>query len=238
MLASPALAEDPIVSRVVVWKPKPGMEAKLEAGIKAHNEFHRKQNDASAFETFVITSGPDSGAFVRVAGARNWKDFDAEALGDKADQADTALNTDPYIASATTGYWRVRLDMSHPRPVMTPPAMWAITFYRVKYDKTGDFERARKKIKEATDKANWPRNFLVLSLVSGGEGPTFAVLQARDKFADFNPPEGKTFAQMMEEQVGRDEAELVDRTIGGAVESTSTEIVNYRADLSYMPAKK
>lgn len=238
LLASSGQAEDPIVSRVASWKPKPGQEAKLEAGIKAHNEFHRKLNDPTTFETYVITSGPNSGQYLRVAPSRNWRDFDTEAAGNKADQADTAVTTDPYIASAETEYWRVRLDLSRPRPDMTPPAMYSITFYRVKFDKTEDFERALKKSKEAMDKAGWPRNNLVLSLLNGGEGPTYAILVPRQKFADLNPPEGKTFAQVLEDQLGREEATLRQQAFNAAVESVFTQIVEHRPDLSYAPVKK
>lgn len=238
LLASPGLAEDPVVSRVATWKPKPGLEAKLEAGIKAHNEFHRKQNDTTTFETYVITSGPNSGHYLRVAPGRNWRDFDTEAAGNKADQADSAINTDPYIASSETEYWRVRLDLSRPRPEMTPPAMYSITFYRVKFGKTDDFERAFKKSKEALDKANWPRHSLVLSLLNGGEGPTYAILVPRQKFAELNPPEGKTLAQVLEDQLGRDEASTRTEMLNAAVEGTFTQLVEHRPDLSYGPAKK
>lgn len=239
LMATPALAQDPIVSRVVLWKPKPGLEAKLEAGIKAHNEFHRKLGDKNTFETYVVTSGPQSGSYARVAAGRNWKDFDEEALGDKADQADSAINTDPYIASAETEYWRVRLDLSRPRPdTTTPPAMYAITFYRVKFDRTDDFERAFKQGKEAMDRANWPRHYVLLSLLSGGEGPMYAQLLARDTFAEFNPPPGKSFAQTLEDQLGRAEADARAEAIAASVEGTFTQIVQYRPDLSYVPAKK
>lgn len=238
LLASPGLAQDPVISRVGIWKPKPGLEAKLEAGIKAHNEFHKKLNDTATFETYVITSGPNSGHYVRVAPSRNWRDFDTEAARNQADQADNDINTNPYIASAHTEYWRVRLDLSRPRPDMTPPAMYSIVFYRLKFGKTADFEMALRKSKEALDKANWPRHSLVLSLLSGGEGPTYAILQPRQKFADFNPPEGKTFVQILEEQLGRDEANARQEMFNGAVEDTFTQIVEYRPDLSYAPAKK
>jgi hypothetical protein len=238
LLASPGQAEDPIVSRVAMWKAKPGLEAKLEAGIKAHNEFHRKLNDTKTFETYVITSGPDSGAYLRVAPGRNWRDFDTEATGNKADQADSDVNTTPYIASSETEYWRVRMDLSRPRPEMTPPAMYSIVFYRLKFGKVADFEMALKKSKEALDKANWPRHNLVLSRLSGGEGPTWAILQARQKFADFNPPEGKTFQQVLEEHLGRDEADARLQMFNGAVESVFSQMIEHRPDLSYAPAKK
>ncbi len=236
LVALPAIAEDPVISRVVIWKAKPGMEAKLEAGLKIHNAFHKKQNDPMGHSTYLVTSGPNTGDFVRVAGGRNWKDFDAEAAWQKEDQADSAINTDPYIASAVPMYYRMRTDLSHMAPSNAPAAMYSLVFLRLKLGKVDDYEAALKQSKAAADKANWPRYWTVFSLVSGGDGPTWVISQARDKFADFNPPEGKIFGDMLEEQLGKDEARLRQEMADASIASVFTEIIAYRPDLSYVPA--
>ena len=238
LVALPALAEDPVISRVVIWKAKPGMEAKLEAGIKTHNAFHKKQHDPMTHNTYVVTSGPNTGDYVRVAGGRNWKDFDAEATWQKEDQADSAINTDPYIASAMPMYYRMRTDLSHMAPGDAPAAMYSLVFLRLKIGKVDDYEATQKQSKAAADKAKWPRYWTVFSLVNGGDGPTWVISQARDKFADFNPPEGKTFAEMLEEQLGKDESRLRQEMSDASVQSVFTEIIAYRPDLSYVPAAK
>jgi len=120
----------------------------------------------------------------------------------------------------------------------TPAAMYSLVFYRVKFGKSNDFILAQKKAKEAATKAKWPRYWMIFSLVSGGDGPLWVLSQPREKFADFNPLEGKTFTQMLEEQLGREEADARAELIDSSVESIFTEILAYRADLSYVPAKK
>jgi hypothetical protein len=60
----------------------------------------------------------------------------------------------------------------------------------------------------------------------------------RDKFADFNPPDGKTFPDMLKEQLGEDEDRARTDMVDRAVQSIFTEMIAYRADLSYVPAKK
>jgi hypothetical protein len=234
-LALPARAEDQIVNRTMVWKIKPGMEAKFEEGLKRHNDFHRKHADTMALITFQIQSGPDTGAYVRFAGGRHWQDFDAEEAMAKEDQADTAVNTDPYIASTTTRYYRSLTDVS--RPQSAAAAMYAIAFYRVKPGKTDDFMRAIGKINEAIGKTQWPVHYSWFALANGGDGPEFVLSMPRDKWADFNPPE-KTFDKMLEEAFGRSEAESIMDTYDHAISSVSSQIVVYRADLSYLPAKK
>lgn len=238
LVASPALAADPSVTRVVVWKAKPGMEAKLEAGLKAHNALHAKKGDPMPHHTYVVASGPDSGAYLRVAGGRNWKDFDAEAAWQKEDRADSAINTDPYIASATTAYYRLRDELSHAAPGNTPAAMYSLAFLRLKVGKGDDYELVRKRAKEVADKAQWPRYWAVFSLMNGGDMPTWVISQPREKFADFNPPEGKTFDALLEEHLGKDGARLHQEMSEASVAGVFTQIIDYRPDLSYTPAAK
>jgi hypothetical protein len=235
VLALPAGAEDMMVSRVTVWTVKPGMEAKFEEGLKRHNDFHRRQSDPLALSTFQVQSGPGGGAYIRLAGDRHWSDFDAEEAMAKADQADSAVNTDPYIASATTSYYRLLADVS--RPKESPSSMYALAFYRAKFAKSRDFMRAARKIHEGIGKTQWPVHYAWFALVNGGEGPEFVLSLPRDKWADFNPPE-KPFDKMMEEAFGRAEADSIGETFDNAVAGVSSEIVAYRADLSYVPAKK
>lgn len=238
LVASPVFAEDPLITRVLIWKTRPGMEAKLEAGIKAHNAFHKKQNDPMAHSTYVVSSGPNTGDYVRVAGGRNWKDFDAENAWSKEDQADSAINTDPYIASATPSYYRLRTDLSRMPAGNAPAAMYVLVHLRLKIGRVDDFEHAQRQAKEAADKAKWPLPSLVFSLANGGDAPTWVISLPRDKFADFNPPEGKSFPDMLEEQLGKDAARLRQEMSDASVASVFTEIIAYRSDLSYVPAAK
>ena len=236
LMVSPAFAEDPVISRVVVFKVKAGTQAKFEEGLKKHNAFHAKKGDAMTHNTYLVTSGPNTGDYLRVAGQRNWKDFDAEAAWQKEDQADSALNYDAYVESAMPSYYRLRTDLSHMPPGNPPAALYSLVFLRLKIGKVDDFEQSQKQSKEAADKAKWPRYWLSFSLVNGGDAPTWVISQARDKFADFNPPEGKTFADMLEEQLGKDAARLRQELQDSSVESVFTQMIAYRADLSYVPA--
>ncbi|HET7294822.1 MAG TPA: hypothetical protein VFM88_20535 [Vicinamibacteria bacterium] len=238
LAVSPAFAEDPVISRVVVMKVKAGTEARFEDGLKKHNAFHAKKGDTMSHNTYVVTSGPNTGDYLRVAGQRNWKDFDAEAAWQKEDQADSALNYDAYVESAVPSYYRLRTDLSRMPPGNTPMALYSLVFLRLKIGKVDDFEQALKQSKEAADKAKWPRYSLVFSLLNGGDGPTWVISQPREKFADFNPPEGKSFADMLEEQLGKDAARLRQELSDSSVASVFTQMLEYRADLSYVPARK
>ncbi len=236
ILALPLAAEDMNVSRVTIWQPKPGMSGKLEEGLKRHNAFHQKQADPMPLITYTIESGPNTGAYLRLAPNRQWKDFDAEAAREKLDAADTAVNTEPYIASAITSYYRSLPELSRPKDGQ-PPAMYSITFYRVKFGKSEDFTRAITKFHEAIGKTAWPVNYTWFALVNGADGPEYVLSTPRENWAAFNPPE-KAFPKMMEEAFGRADADSIRQTFQDAVSGMSSEIIAYRGDLSYVPTKK
>jgi hypothetical protein len=233
----PAAAEDPVITRVVIYRTKPGMAAKLEAGIKLHNALHVRKADPLGHETFEVISGPNTGNYVRVAGGRNWKDFDAENAWQKEDAADSALNTDPYVSSVMPMYYRTRLDLSH-GPLGKPAPLYALTFLKLRIGKVDDYEAVVKQSKAAADKANWPRFWTIFTLLNGGDGPQWVISQARQSFAEFNPPDGKIFGDMLEEQLGKDAARLQQEDSDASIEAISTEMIAYRPDLTYTPAAK
>ncbi len=235
ILTLPLLADD-LITRVTVWQAKPGMEGKLEDGLKRHNAWHQRMSDTMPLATWTIQSGPATGSYVRLAPNRQWKDFDAEAAMSKADAADTAVNTDPYIASGVTSYYRYLPDISRPKDG-GPPPMASITFYRVKFGKTDDFTRAATKFHEAIGKTSWPLNYMWYALVNGGEGPEFVLSVPRENWAAFAPLE-KPFAKMLEEGLGRADADSALQMFRDAVSSISSQIIEYRSDLSFVPAKK
>jgi hypothetical protein len=132
-------------------------------------------------------------------------------------------------------YYRHLPDVS--RPKENPSTMYSLTSHRVKFDKTDDFMSAIRKIHEGIGKTQWPVHYAWFALVNGGVGPEFVLSLPRDKWADFNPPE-KPFDKMMEEAFGRSEADSINETFLRAVTGVSTEIIQYRNDLSYVPPKK
>ena len=71
-------------------------------------------------------------------------------------------------------------------------------------------------------------------LSNGGEGPHFVVVTDRNSWADMQGPE-QTMADMLKQAYGNDDKTL--QSLRDAVDHTVSEMMNYRADLSYTPAK-
>lgn len=230
--------EKPIIERATLWTIKPGMGSKFEAGLKRHNQFHVKQGDTQSHDTYTIESGENAGSYWRVASNRHWEDFDAEEKFGEADAADSDVNLSPYIESSTPMFYEFLVDVSNPSPEDEPvAAMYELNFVKLKPGHYDQFSLAMKKVKDAAVKVSWTENWVWFVLVNGGEHEQFVLVLPRDNWADFNPPQ-KPFPKMLEEALGKLEADAVFKMFDDSIASNTSEIVRYRADLSYTPARK
>jgi hypothetical protein len=228
----------PIIERATLWTVKPGMTAKFEAGLKKHNQFHARQGDTQAHDTYVVESGENAGKYWRVAANRHWEDFDAEDKFADADTADSDATITSYIEAGVPMFFEFQRDVSNPPPDDAPaPAFWELIFFKIKPGHLEQISLVMKRVKGAADKASWPERWAWLALVSGGEGDQFVLALPHDNWASFNPPE-KPFPRMLEETLGRAEAESIFKMFDDSIESSRSEIVRYRPDLSYLPSGK
>jgi len=92
-------------------------------------------------------------------------------------------------------------------------------------------------VNEAIKKTSWPAQTLWYQLFNGGEGPRFVLVVLRQSWADFQPPD-KSLDAMVEEAFGKEEASSVLNAIRKNIRFTRSEILRFRADLSYRPAAK
>jgi hypothetical protein len=71
------------------------------------------------------------------------------------------------------------------------------------------------------------------ALVSGGRGPEFVLVTERKSVGDLQPP-AKTLDAMMQEAYG-DQGAAILAALRKAYYSSYSELLQFRADLSYMP---
>lgn len=74
------------------------------------------------------------------------------------------------------------------------------------------------------------------SLVNGGHGPELVLVQERKSIGDLAGP-AKTLDQVMQEAYG-DQGATIMSAIRKAYWSSTSELLHFRPDLSYMPATK
>ena len=237
-LVLPMIAQAPntAIVRVGVYKVKSGMAAQFEAGLKKHNDFHARQKDSKGIETWVVQSGENTGSYLRIVTGPNWADYDKPTYNTAADEADSATNITPYVDSDMQEWWRFLGDVSHGPAGAGPSPMSSVLFFRIKIGHVQEFMTAIKKITEAARKTSWPVNYYWYRLENGGEHPTFALVLPRKNFADFEEP-AVTFAAMMEKTFGRAETDTIIQGLDRSIAGQHSQMISYRADLSYTPAK-
>lgn len=235
--AAPVLAQkQPDICQVSVWTAKAGSEAAWAEGRKKHMEFHKAQKDAFAWLTWEIINGDRAGSFITGTFDHFWKDYDGRDAFDALDGADVAKTTGPATASSTTGFWIHMGDASRSKPGATaPPKYSQLTHYYVNLADVPRFEDALEAVKAELDKISWPTYSSWYRLASGGEGPHYVLSTGRESFADFAPPE-KTLIRVLSEAIGPRKADELMSTVRESTAKMYTEILQYRPDLSYVPA--
>jgi hypothetical protein len=217
-------------------KPKGSGWGQLEEAIKKHFAWHRSQNDAFAYHVWQVMSGDNIGDFVVGTFGHNWKDFDGRDELDHADVADFVANVLPLTEELSLHYTAMVPEASRPSSRTQPAAMSQITHYFIKPSGVVQFAGAIKEIKAALDKANYPVRSSWYRLVSGGEGPHYVLVVERSSFAEFEPM-AKSLEQVIAEVTSPAKAIELASAVRDNTRHTYSELLVYRADLSYVPAK-
>jgi len=208
----------------------------LDGALKKHFGWHREHKDTFSWYVWQVASGENMGDFLVGTFGHHWKEFDARAAFDEADDADFIANVLPSVDKIDAGYWAYLPDASHPPTSAVPAAMTQVTHYFVRPDGFAAFQDALKDVKAAMEKANYPGYREWYRLVSGGEGPQFVLAVDRDSWADMEPP-AKSLDQFLADAVGPQKAVALLNAIRTNTRYTRSYMLRYRSDLSYVPAK-
>jgi hypothetical protein len=234
MLAVPAIGQDGggNVAEIHCMEIQPGTEARFEEAFKKHIDWHRKQNDTWAWNSWNVVTGPNTGTFCTGSFGHDWEDFDKPAVSREADYADVMATFGPLMKKHEATYW-VNLPQAS-RPAEEPTPMSTVIFFYVRFGMDDEFNHLIGEFHKAVEKTKMPWKYTWNALVSGGEGGTYALVLPRANFASFNPS-GKPFPEMLEEAYGREAAEaLLDRW-NKVVRRTEHHLTQARPDLGYTP---
>jgi len=237
LLVLPALAQQEMatVGRVFFIKPKAGMQQQYEAAYKKHLAWHKTQNDTWSWFTWEYETGDRIGQYITGTFDHSWADFDAHAKMDEADNADYQTNAGASVDSLSGIIVAGLPNLSNPPAGATGPAALATVYtMHLNFGHDREWANALNKITQALKKANWGGAFEWYVLVNGAEHPTYYLVLPRANWAGFAPPP-KPFPVVLEEAVGRTEAEAVMRTLDKALHCERSELIRLRPDLSYTP---
>jgi hypothetical protein len=235
-VAAPALAQAPppdSVTQVFRQKSRPGMTAEYEAGRKKHMAWHKAQGDTWTWNTYEVTTGPDTGAYIIASPNHQWADFDTWnakfADGDTAD-ADASMGSSR--GPSQMAYWTQLNSVSRLPPANSPPTpLLSLTTYSVKLGHDAAFLATVSKVNAALSAAKFPLHSIWYRLSNGGSMPAYAVVAPRANLASMSA----SVLDALEKQLGKAGSDALAKEFFDHLTGATSEMLQRRADLSYAP---
>ena len=236
LLPAAALAQpssDGNLAQIVFVTPKDGHGHDFEEGLKRHAE---ATGGPYAWLTWEIMTGDRTGSYMAGTFGHSWADFDMQPDDPMRAEMSFRTNIQPHVQDAQVSFWMFRPELSTTAPEEggTPSRFTQVYHYMPKVSGGQTAEQAFARVKEAADAAMWPGEWMVYSLVNGGQLPHYVIVIEADSFADFAEPE-PTMYEMLVGQMGEDEAIALFQSFAEAMMSENSEMHAFREDLSYFP---
>jgi hypothetical protein len=217
--------------------PKNGMVKQYEDGRKAKVEWHKQQKDKEPLLVSEVLTGEHMGTYIVGRFGQNWKDLDNPSVSDAADLEQYRKLIAPYVETLTSSYYEYLPKWSNPSSDMAPKYIEVVTFH-IKYEKRDGFLSAVAKAHEANQKLKSPIRYSWYHLVNGGAGGTYVLTTDHANWASFaDDPAVKPLRDRLREAFGEQEATSIIERLNASIESTYSDLVQPRPDLSYIPAK-
>jgi len=238
-LAGGALAQDKpgTIAALEFQTPKNGMVKQYEEGRKAKVEWHKQQKDKDALFVSEVLTGENMGTYIVGRFGMHWADMDKPTVSDAADLEQYKKLIGPYVEKLTSTYYEFLPKWSNPSTEMSPKYIEVVSFH-IRFGKGDDFRSAIAKVHEANQKLKTPIHYSWYRLANGGPGGTYVLTTDHANWASFeDDPAVKPLRDRLREAFGEQEAMSVIERLNGSIESTYSDLVQPRPDLSYIPAK-
>ena len=238
--ASPmVVAQNPgTIAALEFQTPKNGMVSQYEAGRKQKAAWHKQQNDSQPLMVWETLSGDHTGTYIVGRLGQHWADFDKPSIPEQADLEEYQKVIGSSVESLVSRYYEYLPKISNMPASNTPSKFSEIITFHVHYGRSSDFRSAISRIYDAAQKTKWQPNFGWYVLADGGMTGTYVLVLPRNSWADFeDKPDVKPFRDMLKDAFGQSEADSIVKRIDSSVDSETSEIVQFRADLSYLPGK-
>ena len=220
-------------------KPKSGMVPQYEAGRKQKAAWHKQQNDPQPLLVWETLTGDNTGTYLVGRFGQHWTDMDKPAIPDESDHAEFQKILGNYVDSVVSRYYEFLPKISNVPASDTGPSKFSeVIIFQVRYGKGSDFRSAIDRIHEAAEKTKWPFKFAWYVLANGGQTGEYVLSLPRNSWADFeDKPDVKPFRDMLKEAFGQAEADSIVDRLDHSVDKETSEIIQFRPDLSYLTGK-
>jgi hypothetical protein len=239
LFAVSVVAQQPgTVAALEFQKPKNGVVPQYEAGRKQKAEWHKQQKDPLPLFVWETLSGDNTGTYIVGRLGQHWADFDKPPVPDQADLEEFNKVVGGYVESIVARYYELMPKISNSGNATMPSKFAEIVTFHLRYGKGSDFRSAITRVNDAAQKTKWPVNYEWYALASGGNVATYVLVLPRDNWAAFeDKPDVKPFRDMLKDAFGQAEADSIVARIDASVQSETSDIIQFRPDLSYLPGK-
>ena len=240
LAALPAFAQQKpgTIFAIEFQKPKNGMVKQYQEGRKAKADWHKQQNDSQPLLVWETISGDSTGTYLVERINQHWADMDQPSVPDAADLEQYQKQIGNYVESLVTRYYEFLPKISNPEDMSSFPKFLEIVAFNVRPGHEADFRSAIARIHEAGEKTKWPAHYAWYVLANGGVDGEFVLAFAHSSWADFeDKPDVKPYRDMIKDAYGQAEADSIVKRLDSSIEKTTSSIIQFRPDLSYVPAK-
>lgn len=233
-------------------QPKPGtlmiaQEETVRAGARQQYEQGRKQlvawqasiKDPHALVVFEVRTGESDGNYVLVRRRLKWADLDQEPVPAAQHQAQIDKSIGDSRTKSIAKMYEEVPELGHETGATSerPAKYYEIDTFHVPLGKTSLFVAAAARFREALEKTKTPMDASWYSLDEGGEFGTWILVISHNTWASFDDPAVKSPPDILRDAFGPNEGQAVVDQIANAMGGFFTsEVVEFRPDLSYFPA--
>jgi hypothetical protein len=217
--------------------PKNGQVKPYEEGRKQKVAWHKQQNDTQPLMVWETLTGDSTGTYIVGRLEQHWADFDKPSVPVQADIDAYNKLIAANVQSLVTRYYEFLPKVSQ-ADTGGPAKYSEVITYRVRAGNGEDFRSALNRAAEAITKTKWPVHGYWYRLASGGSLGTYVLVIPHANWADFeDKPDMKPFDDMLREAFGSAEADSINKRFDSSIESVTSEVIQFRDDLSYVPSK-
>ncbi|MFZ0706900.1 MAG: hypothetical protein WAM71_14935 [Candidatus Korobacteraceae bacterium] len=218
--------------------PKNGMIPQYEDGRKQKAAWHKQQNDKTPLLVWQIISGDDTNTYIVGEPPQSWADMDKPSIPEDQDLAEFNKVIGNYVEKLVIRYYEFMPKLSNPPASQLPLKYEEVVVFHTRYGKGSDFRSAIGRIHDAGTQSKWPVNYEWYVLANGGKDGEWVLVIPHDNWAGFeDQPNVKPMRDMVKEAFGQAEADSIMSRIDSSVMSETSEIIQFRPDLSYIPGK-
>ena len=214
------------------YQPKAGMQAQFDQGYRDHLAWHRGKHDPLAWYGWYVSQGRRAGQFIDASVGEPFAAMDrrVDPAGDAANYRETFA---PYGEPVSLASYVLlpALGTGQPLEHAHPSASVQVLHFTLRPGTEVRFERAMGVVRDALSRIEGVPAHTWYRLVAGGRQPQYMLMIARDDWASYD-----RFRQTPAELLAESDGAAGD-DYAAAVLEVDSEIWNYRADLSLVPAR-